>query len=76
MRRIRALLVLRLLLVANGVVVSAVGAMCLAFVERPAGVIFAAGAWLLAGGLFGLVPFTDPYRPVRRSRPRDDGRHR
>ncbi|HEX3540431.1 MAG TPA: hypothetical protein VHT75_08310 [Acidimicrobiales bacterium] len=70
MRRIRALFVLRLLLVSNALVVGAVGALCLAFVERPAGVIFAAGCWLLAGGLLGMVPLTDPYRPVRRRRPK------
>lgn len=69
MRRIRALLVLRFLLVANAVTVSAIGAISLAYVQRPAGVIGAALCWIFAGGLFGLVPYTDPYR-VRRSRPK------
>lgn len=68
MRRIRALFVLRLLLVGNGLVVIAVGGLSLAYVERPAGVIGASLCWLFAGGLFGLVPYTDPYRVKRRPR--------
>ncbi len=63
-----ALFVLRLLLVSNGVVLTAVGGISLAFVERPAGVIGAAGCWVFAGCLFGLVPLTDPYRRPRRPR--------
>jgi hypothetical protein len=71
-RRIGVLFVLRLLLVSNAIVVIAVGGLCLAYVERPAGVIGAAGCWVFAGCLLGLVPRTDPYRPrkVRSSRPR------
>ncbi len=69
MRRLGALFVLRLLLVSNAVVLTAVGGISLAFVERPAGVIAAAGCWVAAGCLLGLVPRTNPYRVARRSRP-------
>jgi hypothetical protein len=63
-----ALFVLRLLLVSNAVVLTAVGGISLAFVERPAGVIGAAGCWVFAGCLLGLVPLTDPYRRPRHHR--------
>jgi lipopolysaccharide export LptBFGC system permease protein LptF len=67
-RRIGVLFVLRLLLVSNAIVVTAVGGLSLAYVERPAGVIGAALCWLFAGCLLGLVPRTDPYRPQKRPR--------
>ncbi len=73
-----SLLVVRYLLVSNGLLVIAVGFVCLLYVERPAGVLFAAGFWLLAGLLFGAVPLTDPYRheQVRaRRRRRPPGRN-
>jgi len=66
MRRIGVLFVLRLLLVSNAIVVTAVGGLSLAYVERPAGVIGAALCWIFAGCLLCLVPYTDPYRPPRR----------
>jgi hypothetical protein len=59
---IASLLVLRYLLVSNGLIVIAVGFVCLLYVERPAGFLLAGGFWLLAGLLFGGVPLTDPYR--------------
>jgi hypothetical protein len=68
MRRVRALMVLRLLLVADAVVLAAVGALSLAYVERPAGAIGAALCWLFTGGLLGLLPLTDPYRVPRHRR--------
>jgi hypothetical protein len=69
-RRIGVLFVLRLLLVSNALVVTAVGGLSLAFVEHPAGVIGAALCWLFAGCLLGLLPYTDPYRVVKsRSNP-------
>jgi hypothetical protein len=68
MRRLGGLLALRVLIMANAIVVTAVGALSLAFVERPAGAIGAALCWLLAGGLLGLLPLTDPYRIPRRRR--------
>jgi hypothetical protein len=63
-----SLLVVRYLLVGNGCIVSAVGVIAVLYVERPAGILVAAGAWLLAGLLFGAVPFTDPYRHERQNR--------
>lgn len=66
MRRIGVLFVLRLLLVSNAIVVTAVGGISLAFVQRPAGEIGAAICWIFAGCLLGLLPYTDPYRQVRR----------
>jgi hypothetical protein len=65
-RRLRTLMVLRLLVVANSVVVTAVGGLALAYVDRPAGVLIGAGCWVLAGCLLGLLPLTDPYREPRR----------
>jgi hypothetical protein len=65
-RHLRALFVLRLLLVSNAVVVTAVGGICFAFVERPAGVVIASGSWVLAFTLLCLLPLTDPYRRPRR----------
>jgi hypothetical protein len=65
-RRIGVLFVVRLLLVSNAIVVTAVGGLSLAYVERPAGVIGAALCWIFAGCLLCAVPYTDPYRPPRR----------
>jgi hypothetical protein len=70
-RHLGTLFVLRLLLVSNAVVVTAVGGIALAFVERPAGVIIAAGSWAIAFSLLCLLPLTDPYRRPRRRRPID-----
>jgi hypothetical protein len=61
-------MVLRLLIIANAVVVAAIGIMAFAFVRRPANVLIAAGAWLFSGVLLGCLPFTDPYRGERRQR--------
>jgi hypothetical protein len=60
-----SLLVIRILLVADGLIVAVVGAISALYVERPAGLIFAGGAWLLAVILFGCVRLTDPYRHER-----------
>jgi len=57
-----ALMVTRLLLVANTIVLLAVGALCLLFVELPAGAVGAALVWALAGVLLALVPYTNPRR--------------
>jgi hypothetical protein len=57
-----ALMILRLLLVADGIIMAAVGIISLLFVDRPAGLVFTAGAWFLSLLLFGGVPFTDPHR--------------
>ena len=68
MRRLGTLLVLRVLLVSNTLILVAVGGLSLAYVDRPAGVIGAALCWVVAGGLLGLLPLTDPYRVPRRRR--------
>jgi hypothetical protein len=56
------LLVLRLLLVANALLLVAVGGLALTFVERPAGIVAAAVAWAFAAALAALMPYTDPHR--------------
>jgi hypothetical protein len=57
-----SLLVLRVLLLADGLIVAVVGGIAALFVERPAGLVVAFGAWILAGILFCCLPLTDPYR--------------
>jgi len=57
-----SLLVVRLLAVANVAVLSAVGALCLLFVSRPAGLVAAALFWAFAAALLAVVPYTDPRR--------------
>jgi tellurite resistance protein TehA-like permease len=58
-----SLMVVRLLLVSNGLVLAVVGGISLAYVDRPAGLIGAGIFWLAAAILFGCVRRTDPYRP-------------
>jgi len=60
-----ALMVLRLLIVANFIVLAAVGALCLVFVAHPAGILIGLIVWGVAGGLLGLVPYTNPRRGQR-----------
>ena len=60
-----ALLVVRLLLVANALVLVAAGALALVFVSRPADFVGAALTWALAAGLVALVPYTNPRRGDR-----------
>ena len=64
MRRLSpsSLMILRFLLISDGLIVAVVGLLCVLYVDRPAGLVAAAGAWLLAGLLFGAVRYTDPYR--------------
>lgn len=57
-----ALMVIRLLIVANLAVLVAAGALCLAWVARPAGIVGAALIWALAAALVALVPYTNPRR--------------
>ena len=61
-----SLLVIRSLLVANGLILLAVGALYIRFGSRVGGLI--AGCVLIgvAALLFGCVPLTDPYRRRRR----------
>jgi membrane protein YdbS with pleckstrin-like domain len=69
-RSISALFGLRILLVSNIVLVTAIGALCLIYYQRPEGYLFAAAAWCVVAMLVSLVRFTDPYRqpPVRHRR--------
>jgi len=53
---------IRLLIVANAVVLATAGTLCLAWVARPAGIVGAALIWALAATLFALVPYTNPRR--------------
>lgn len=59
------LLVVRLLLVANAVLVAVVGLLWLVFVEQPAAVIGAVMAWSLVAVLLACVPMTTPHRGER-----------
>ncbi len=76
-RSIGALLVLRVLLVSNVVLLTAVGGLCFVYYERPEAYVFAGSAWFVAAVLVSLVRFTDPYRqphPKRRTtQPRRQG---
>jgi hypothetical protein len=54
--------VIRVLLVADALLVTVVGGIAAAFVERPAGWLIAGAAWLLGLVMFACVPLTDPYR--------------
>ena len=57
-----SLMVLRLLLVADGLIMLAVGLIAMMFFDRPAGLVFTAAAWVVSAALFGGVRFTDPHR--------------
>jgi hypothetical protein len=54
-----ALIVIRSLLVFNGLMFTVVGFVLAVFMERPAGLLFAVGCWCTAGALLGLVRFAD-----------------
>jgi hypothetical protein len=64
-RAIGGLIVLRLLLIANGLILLAIGALYVVYGSRPAGL--AVGITLVAAGvaLWACVPLTDPYRRRR-----------
>ncbi len=66
-RSLGSLLLIRLLLIANGLTLLAIGALYLAYGSRPGGL--AVGGVLIAGAvlLISCVPLTDPYRHERRS---------
>jgi hypothetical protein len=60
-----SLLVVRLLAIANALVLAAVGGLCLAFIAPPAGVAGAALSWSAVLLLLRLVPYTNPRRGDR-----------
>ncbi|MGP8180480.1 MAG: hypothetical protein ACLP1E_06845, partial [Acidimicrobiales bacterium] len=68
-RSIGALLGLRVILVANIILLTVLGALFLMSYEHPAAFVFAGLAWLAALVLVNFVRFTDPY-----ARPRDKRR--
>jgi hypothetical protein len=55
-------MVMRVLVVANMVVCSILGTICLIFVAEPAGAVAGALFWALALALLAFVPYTNPRR--------------
>lgn len=64
-RAIGGLLVLRLLLIANGLTLLAIGALYAVYGSRPTGLAVGIGLVAAGLGLFACVPLTDPYRRRR-----------
>ena len=60
------LLVLRILLIANALVLTAIGALYLVFGTRTGGAIAGGVLFAVAAGLLCCVPLTAPYRRRRR----------
>jgi hypothetical protein len=56
---VHALIVIRSLLVFNGLALTLVGFVLGIFMEHPAGLFFAINCWLVAGVLFSLTRFAD-----------------
>jgi hypothetical protein len=54
-----ALLVIRSLLVFDALLLLVIGLLLAIFMEPPAGPLFGAGCWLVAGMMFGGVRFAD-----------------
>ena len=67
-RSIGALLGLRVILVANIVLLTVLGELFLMSYERPVAYVFAGLAWLAALVLVNFVRFTDPYARPRGKR--------
>jgi hypothetical protein len=53
---------LRTITVANMVMLTVIGAMLGLWMERPAGLVLGGFCWLVAVGLFFVLPLLDPYR--------------
>jgi len=64
-RSIGTLLVVRFLLIANGLSLLTVGVLYLLYGARPAGIAIGVVLALVACVLFACVPLTDPYRRRR-----------
>jgi hypothetical protein len=60
-----ALMVVRLLLVANTIVLLVAGGLCMVAVSWPAGIVGAGLIWAVAALLLFLVPYTNPRRGER-----------
>ena len=67
-RSIGALLGLRVILVANIILLTVLGVLFLMSYERPVAFVFAGLAWLAALVLVNFVRFTDPYARPRGNR--------
>jgi hypothetical protein len=59
-------IVVRTILVADVVLLVVAGFIALLWVSPPAGPLAAGGIWIAAGGLLGLLPWTDPHRVEER----------
>jgi hypothetical protein len=69
MRGLGGWIVVRTILLADVVLLLAVGFVAMLWVSPPAGEVGAILSWLGAGLLAGLLPLTDPYRvQARRAR--------
>ncbi len=75
MRNLTGWIVVRSILVADVVLLVVSGFISLVWVAPPGGVLVAAAVWMIAGGLLGLLPYTDPYRAEQRQRQRQRQRH-
>ncbi len=65
-RSIGSLLVIRFLLLANGLTLLAIGVLYVLYAARPGGAVVGACLGVVAVLLFCCVPLTDPYRRRRR----------
>jgi len=61
-----ASVVLRALLLGNGVLLAVVGFLAAHYVTRPPGIVVGAAFWVGAVVLWSMLPLTDPYRHERR----------
>jgi hypothetical protein len=62
---IGGLLVMRILMVSNGLLLLGIGSLYLAFGARPSGYVVGGVLVALAMTLWMLIPLTDPYRSER-----------
>ena len=65
-RSLRSLFAVRILLIANGVCLIAIGALYMRYGARPTGLVVGGVLVAVAAVLFACVPLTDPYRRERR----------
>jgi hypothetical protein len=65
-RSFQSLLVMRFLLITNGIILAVVGALYVAYGSRPAGYVIGGILGAAALAMWAMVPLTDPYRSERR----------
>jgi type IV secretory pathway TrbD component len=63
-----ASVVLRALLLANGLLLAVVGFLAARYVTHPPGIVVGFAFWIGAIGLWAMLPLTDPYRHERARR--------